>query len=127
MKALILFILFITGSVVFAQKPDSISRIQNARSEAKKAKKGFLYAKQVRKHKLYPTSDYFKPDSSTVSYQSSLNDSLYIRTFRETSYQKAAKHRTLGHYALIAGGIYTGINFIIATVVLLSYAARGNL
>ena len=120
MVKLLTFLLFSVFSMQFvpAQSIDTLSIDQTAATDAKKAKKGYIYARQVRSLKIPPSSDHFKPDLSTTSDQSLLNDSMYVRTFREVSYKRASKHRTVGHYVILGVGVYTGVLLIASLVVL---------
>jgi len=71
------------------------------------------------KARHYPnTSDYFKPTIQTASDPALLNDSVYVRTFRDEAFYKSMNQRVhpVGHAFLIGGSIFLGVMGILVAI-----------
>jgi hypothetical protein len=64
------------------------------------------------------TSDYFKPSKITTKDTALLNDSVYVKAFRNAAYQHTTVRRTAGHYIAIWGGVAVGIFLIIGFILI---------
>jgi hypothetical protein len=64
------------------------------------------------------TSDYFKPSKTTTKDTALLNDSVYVKAFRNAAYQHTTARRTAGHYIAIWGGVAVGIFLIIGFILI---------
>ena len=73
--------------------------------------------KAFKKKRFDTTSDYFKPDINNVKNPALVSDSVYAKAYREAAYRKTIGKRTVGHYVLVAGGIYAGA-LVVATIAL---------
>jgi hypothetical protein len=74
---------------------------------------------EVFKVRHYPnTSDYFKPTVQTASDPALLNDSVYVRTFRDEAFYKSMNQRVhpIGHAFLIGGSIFLGVMGILVAI-----------
>jgi hypothetical protein len=123
MKNLILFLVFTFVALIAAHaqsvQSDSIAlKVKIAQKDAKKFRLDNQRWLEYRKRHIDYTSDYFKPDETTVSDPTLLLDSSYVKAYRVAAYKKNMKRRTVGHYILIGGGIYLLVSALAAVAII---------
>lgn len=89
--------------------PDSIKKIAVADVENFKLKEETI--KEIRNQRSESSSDYFKPSKEQVSNALLLNDSTYVKTYRDAAYSKirntkaGGRHVGIGTLGYIAGAL----------------------
>ena len=122
---IILLTLF-TGSLLAettdntALQGDTSATVKQAERDAHGFKLGKADLKIFRQNKKNNTSDFFKPTAATTSNAALLQDSVYVKAFRDEAYHKALGQRTTAHYILVDGFIV--VDVAIAAYVLFHYA-----
>ncbi|WP_421942804.1 hypothetical protein [Pedobacter sp.] len=121
----ILFVCLLAASTqTFSQSthPDSVK--ETAIMDAEKFKLNEANLKRFKSERSKHTSDFFKPTSSTASNASLLNDSVYVKAFRQAAHKntrssnKVKKNSTMETVGYVAGGvavvalIFLGLNEI---------------
>ncbi|TAF45136.1 MAG: hypothetical protein EAZ51_01685 [Sphingobacteriales bacterium] len=128
---LLLWAMFIFVFTALGQSlnQDSLNKANTARADAEFFKLNKEQLKMFRNKRFAENSDYFKPTLVHTSNVSLLNDSVYVKVFKNKAYQKALlqKKRTVGHYVLIGTGVYFGISVVTMVAFVLWLAAGGNL
>lgn len=69
--------------------------------------------KRFRDDRRNPNSDLFKPFAANVSDVTLLQDSVYVKAFRQVAWQKTGKRRTAWHYAWVSLAVYDGIYVVL--------------
>ncbi|MBS1519590.1 MAG: hypothetical protein JST50_01235 [Bacteroidetes bacterium] len=74
-------------------------------------------------------SDYFKPVASAVSDTALLNDSVYVKAYREKAWRRTRHRRTAGHYVWVSGTALAGAEVIAiwAYVISISSHVKGTM
>jgi len=124
-KIILLVFLFSLTLQLFAQT-DSLKILKIAEADAQHFKLDKQTWKAYRKHQVGYTSDYFKPNNLNTTHPELLTDSVFVRDFREAAYRKTTRHRTVGHYILVGGGIYIGA-IVVGTIIFIIVYASGGL
>lgn len=100
-----------------AQIMNKDSVINIAKADAKNFKLNDADFQRFRKTGRNPNSDYFKPAATSNSVL--LNDSTYVKAYREMAFKKTRRRHTTAHFVLIGG-----IVAVVAVAVI--YAATYN-
>jgi len=125
-KSLIfLFVCLLAASTrTFSQSTNPQSVKQIAITDANNFKLSEANLKRFKNERSDHTSDLFKPTLSTTSNASLLNDSVYVKAFRQAAHKntrssnKVKKNSTMGTVGYVAGGvavvalIFLGLNEI---------------
>jgi hypothetical protein len=95
---------------------------QIAKNDARHFKLKRDILKKFRAEHLPNTSDYFKPTAYYTSDAAMLNDSAYVKAFREAAFYKAIaqKDHSGGKGYIIAGSITLGVALIVTTIILIT-------
>ncbi|WP_316738206.1 hypothetical protein [Pedobacter aquatilis] len=109
----VLFVCMLAASTQsFSQsvQPDSVKKI--AAADAEKFKISDENLKRFRNERSKHTSDIFKPTANTTTNVSLLNDSVYVKAYRQAAHQntkdntKVVKKRsTIATVGYVAGGL----------------------
>ena len=117
----LLFALALT-TVVYANSysqtmnPDSLKTL--AIKDAGKFKLEKERLEKFKKHRSDASSDFFKPTTADASSATLLNDSIYVKTFREAAYKKTKKlnakgeHKRIGVLGYVAALAFVALAFI---------------
>lgn len=122
---IILLTLF-TGSLLAettgneALRSDTSAAVKQAQRDAHKFKLSKADLKIFRQNRKNATSDFFKPTAATTANAAMLQDSAYVKAFRDEAYHKALGQHTTAHYILVDGFIV--VDVAVAAYVLFHYA-----
>jgi hypothetical protein len=125
LKTSFVFVILITCfSAAFSQKKTHLDSIkQVARADAKRFRLDDTVWKKY--HKTLPyTSDYFKPQSTTVNNPALLNDSVYLDAYRHEAVKRNKKRQTPLHYMVVGAGIAAGALLVFTAVVYIIVAPQ---
>lgn len=122
---IILLTLF-TGSLLAettgneALRSDTSAAVKQAQRDAHKFKLSKADLKIFHQNRKNATSDFFKPTAATTANAAMLQDSAYVKAFRDEAYHKALGQHTAAHYILVDGFIV--VDVAVAAYVLFHYA-----
>ena len=122
-KLFVIGILCLISPSIFAQVFEKEEMILAAKREVKPFKLDNEKLKIFKKNKENFNSDLFKPDSTQVSNIRYLSDSTYVSEFRKAAYIKTTKRRSVGHYALLAGGTVVALFGVLFLAFIIAYSA----
>jgi len=117
----LLFALALTTVVYtnsYSQTMNSDSLKMLAIKDAGKFKLEKERLEKFKKHRSDASSDYFKPTAAEASSSALLNDSTYVKTFRETAYKNTKKlnargeHKRIGVLGYVAALAFVALAFI---------------
>ena len=122
----IILLTFFTGSLLAettdndALRSDTSAAVKQAQRDAHKFKLSKADLKIFRQNRKNSTSDFFKPTTATTSNAALLQDSAYVKAYRDEAYHKALGQHTTAHYILVDGFIV--VDVAVAAYVLFHYA-----
>jgi hypothetical protein len=101
---------------------------QAAKNDARHFKLKRDILKKFKTEHLPNTSDYFKPDAYYAQDATMLNDSAYVKAFRQAAFYKAVeqKDHSGGKVYIIAGSIIVGVALIVTAIVIALNATFSN-
>ena len=111
----IILLTFFTGSLLAkttgneALHSDTSTAAKQAQRDAHKFKLSKADLKIFRQNRKNSTSDFFKPTVATTSNPVLLQDSSYVKAYRDEAYHKALGQRTTAHYILVDGFIIVDV------------------
>ena len=104
---LMILVFSTTTGVCLASQTDSTTKA--AKRDAKNFRLSDSLWKLSRQYHFPAASDYFKPGKTDVKDIALLNDSVYVRAFRQYAYKQNKRRRTAGHHILVGVEIAAGI------------------
>jgi len=120
MKTLVIALFFVAfaGTGLFAQVPAGRDSIINvAQRDAKTFKLSRAGLAVFKKGGTNYGGDIFKPNATTTADTTLLRDSVYVKTFKETAYNKYKRNQYSTRYTLFNGlfiAALTGVMVIVA-------------
>jgi hypothetical protein len=124
LKIICLLLFFCTVQVTGqCQTTHRDSLIKAAQADAKKFKLDDAVWKKY-KRTLPPTSDYFKPEEANQKNLAQINDSLYVKAYRQAAFKRNKHRHTPWHYVLLGGSISAGV-IVVGIAAVLIFIAPG--
>jgi hypothetical protein len=114
-KNIFIFLVFFSMSFTLTAQEKSKNAAKTARTDVRKYfKLSDEKMKVFRKNRGNSTSDFFKPSQESVSDPALLQDSVYVKAYRESAYNNTTLRKTAGHYFLLTGIGFVGAAAVVA-------------
>jgi hypothetical protein len=108
-------------STAFCQATHRDSLTKAAKADAKTFRLDDAIWKKY-KRKLPSTSDHFKPTEANQKNRELLTDSVYVKAYRQATFNKNKHRRTPWHYVLVGGSIAGGLFVAFGVTIIILFA-----
>ena len=118
-KIFITFLISLIGAIGSkAQMTDRESILTAAKIDAYKFHLSKVDLKKFKRSGRKSTSDFFKPLKENISDSTLVDDSLYVKKYREITYRKTLKRHNVAYYTFLGVSVYAAS--VLVTLILLA-------